>query len=814
MTLANSSSLKPTQNQARNAFRVVVLVVVTTFILLATSLYSYTQGNTGLTDLIVIGIATGIQLFNLWLCRKGQSSLAIGILLATIWFVMVNNQFANSGTGLALGIFGVSITILVAAQTMPSRTASRVILIGIGMGVGVLLLDLFGAPRTPTHSLTSILVIGGVFLVANLVYVARQFSNYSLRTKLLVAGVALTALSVSLLAIVSDQSNRANLTANAGTGLKSIADSQAAAIRNLLNDKINTLAAFGLSKVVQDKVAEADANYGAADTAAIQKQIDDLDQEWRIADGANTNNTAIIQNVLNNDAASELVEFSETFPDNVEVFVTDKYGANVAATHRTSDYYQADEDWWQGAYHNGTGATYVGQPTYDLSSKTFGLIIALPLYAHGTQEVIGVLRSTLNINAVLDLLSVKSLNGTGHSDLFLPGGNVLAPENPNGLNAADPDTLAVLDNLTNNLVYTTLTYEGTPNLLSAVPLVAKADQNTPIGQLGWAVVIHQDQSASLAPVEAQTRNTILLSLVILALGSAGSVLTARVLATPILNLTKTAEQVAAGDLTVQAPITTGDEIGQLATTFNGMTAQLRQTVTGLEERVAERTRALALSAEISRRLSGLLDQQQLITEVVEQVRASFNYYHTHIYLLDTKGESLVMAGGTGEAARTMLARGHRIEAGRGLVGRAAKSNASVLVSDVSQDVGWLPNPLLPGTQSEVAVPIAIGGRVLGVLDVQHQNVNGLSEADVQVLQTIANQVGIALQNARSYEQARTQVERETFINALNQKIQRAASIPDVLEIAARELGQMLGARRAVAQVNNPTKNINTTVSSS
>jgi nitrate/nitrite-specific signal transduction histidine kinase len=340
-------------------------------------------------------------------------------------------------------------------------------------------------------------------------------------------------------------------------------------------------------------------------------------------------------------------------------------------------------------------------------------------------------------------------------------------------------------------------------LLSAVALTE--DKTSPIQQLGWTLVIHQDESASLAPVEAQTRATILLSLVIVALGSAGAVLTARVLATPILNLTKTAEQVAAGNLTAQAPITTGDEIGQLTQTFNSMTAQLRQTVVGLEERVAERTRALALSAELSRRLSGLLDQQQLIVEVVEQVRSTFNYYHTHIYLLDAKAEQLVMAGGTGEAARTMLARGHRIEAGRGLVGRAAKTNTAVLVANVHQDPVWLANPLLPGTQAEVAVPIAIGGRVLGVLDVQHQNIDGLSEADVQILQTIANQVAIALQNAQSYEQARNQVERETFINALNQKIQRAASIPDVLEIAARELGQILNAQRTVAQINNPDR---------
>ncbi|MEK7311141.1 MAG: GAF domain-containing protein [Chloroflexota bacterium] len=228
--------------------------------------------------------------------------------------------------------------------------------------------------------------------------------------------------------------------------------------------------------------------------------------------------------------------------------------------------------------------------------------------------------------------------------------------------------------------------------------------------------------------------------------------------------------------------------------------ELKRLYQGTEQKVVDRTRALALSNEISRRLSGLLDQKQLISEVVEQVRSTFNYYHAHIYLYDPKHEHLVMSGGTGEAARAMLARGHRIEQGRGLVGRAGGTNAPVLVPDVSKDSGWLPNPLLPDTKAEVAVPIAIGGRVLGVLDVQHNVKEGLKQDDVELLQSIAFQVAIALQNARSFEQAQRQADREAFINTVTQRIQNTGDIEGVLQIAARELGQALGAQRATIQV--------------
>jgi putative methionine-R-sulfoxide reductase with GAF domain len=228
--------------------------------------------------------------------------------------------------------------------------------------------------------------------------------------------------------------------------------------------------------------------------------------------------------------------------------------------------------------------------------------------------------------------------------------------------------------------------------------------------------------------------------------------------------------------------------------------ELKELQVSLEERVEERTRAIEISTEVSRRLSTVLDRRQLVNEVVEQLQSAFDYYHVHIYLLDSNRKNLIMAGGTGEPAKKMLAQGHTVEIGNGLVGQAAETNSTVLVPDVSIEPGWLSNPLLPETKSEIAVPISIGTNVQGVIDVQHNITNGLDEEDEDLVQSIANQVAVALQNAEAYTQAQYMAEREMMVSNINQHIQRATTVDDVLKVAVRELGQVLDAQKSSVQI--------------
>ena len=164
--------------------------------------------------------------------------------------------------------------------------------------------------------------------------------------------------------------------------------------------------------------------------------------------------------------------------------------------------------------------------------------------------------------------------------------------------------------------------------------------------------------------------------------------------------------------------------------FKSMTDQLRNLITTLEERVVSRTQRLEVVASLSEQLNAILDFDQLLLELVSQVKDTFGYYHAHVYMLD-ESQNLVMAAGAGEAGRQMMAQGHSIslDVPTSLVARAARTNQIVSIANVREAADWLPNPLLPDTYSEMAVPIVSEGQVVGVLDVQQDEVAGLDEGD-------------------------------------------------------------------------------------
>ncbi len=286
--------------------------------------------------------------------------------------------------------------------------------------------------------------------------------------------------------------------------------------------------------------------------------------------------------------------------------------------------------------------------------------------------------------------------------------------------------------------------------------------------LDLALVVEQAQEEAFAGNEAVTAAVIAAALgVALATTVLAAVIT-RQITRPVVQLTESALRIAAGDLSQRVQVTSRDEIGILAQVFNQMAAELEALYNDLEAKVAERTRllqqanyqiqrrALQLQAslEVGQAVTSILDPDQLLDRVVRVVRDCFYYSYVAVYTAEDEGEHLVLRASVGDPDPF---HGERVGVrASGAVGRAFRSGVPVVESrPVMLKVG----PPAAYTRTEAALPLRLSDRVLGVLDVQSTQREEFEADDISVLQNVANQVAIALENARAYALEREAAER-------------------------------------------------------
>lgn len=174
----------------------------------------------------------------------------------------------------------------------------------------------------------------------------------------------------------------------------------------------------------------------------------------------------------------------------------------------------------------------------------------------------------------------------------------------------------------------------------------------------------------------------------------------------------------------------------------------------LERRVSERTRLLRVSADVAQVASQILDPDALVQRVAQLISDRFGYYYVAVFLLDDSGQWAVLRSATGEAGRQLLARNHQLAVGgQSMVGAAIARREARIALDVGAEAVRFNNPLLPNTRSELALPLISRNDVLGALDVQSLQEAAFGPEELETLQSLANQLAVALENARLYRQA-------------------------------------------------------------
>ena len=209
---------------------------------------------------------------------------------------------------------------------------------------------------------------------------------------------------------------------------------------------------------------------------------------------------------------------------------------------------------------------------------------------------------------------------------------------------------------------------------------------------------------------------------------------------------------------------------QINKSLDNTNQQLMELQTNLEQRVKERTGELEqanqkiqrrvdqfeIITQIFRFISSIQNLDVLLQKITSVISQQFNFYHVGIFLIDANKEYAVLHAANSTGGQKMLARNHRLRVGsEGIVGFATDRGQARIALDVGADAVYFDNPDLPETRSEVALPLKFGNAIIGALDIQSTEPNAFSNDDVAVFIVLADQLAIAIQNARSLEQART-----------------------------------------------------------
>jgi signal transduction histidine kinase/DNA-binding response OmpR family regulator len=199
-----------------------------------------------------------------------------------------------------------------------------------------------------------------------------------------------------------------------------------------------------------------------------------------------------------------------------------------------------------------------------------------------------------------------------------------------------------------------------------------------------------------------------------------------------------------------------------------------------------------------------LDMDILFSRTVNLIRDRFGFYHAGIFIIEETGFNAVLKSATGTAGEEMLNRSHILQVGsRSIVGTVASKGDPLVVNDTSTDPIHRPNPLLPDTCSEAAIPLRIGKRIIGILDIQSTQLYAFSKDDINVLQTLADQIAVAIDNARSYELAQQAIAEMRELDQL--KSQFLANMSHELRTP---LNSIIGFSRVILKgIDGPVTNL-------
>ena len=424
------------------------------------------------------------------------------------------------------------------------------------------------------------------------------------------------------------------------------------------------------------------------------------------------------------------------------------------------------------------GQVYVDTQTRQLPDAQFpAVLMAAPIAPRPGSDRPGVLMADVSIEGMREAVAEVEVGETGYAYIVdRETGELIAHSEP-GSTLALGDQYVEQVPIVRQVMAREQEFDHQYSGLEDELVIGAA---SPLPDANWALVV--ELPAEEALVDVRRMLYLLVGLLVVGAvvaGGLGLILPRRIVR-PLLTVQEGAQQIGAGHLDHVIHVETGDEIQDLAESFNDMAASLESSQTELEQwgrdlevKVEERTRELAevsaqmrrratrleASAEVARAAASVRDIGLLLPQVTHLISERFGWYHVGIFLVDEARRYAVLQAANSEGGQRMLARGHSLRVGEtGIVGYVTHSGQPRIALDVGEDAVYFDNPDLPETRSEMALPLEVEGQIIGALDVQSTEATAYDDEDVAMLRILAGQIAIAIENSRLFEQSQRALE--------------------------------------------------------
>jgi signal transduction histidine kinase len=455
-----------------------------------------------------------------------------------------------------------------------------------------------------------------------------------------------------------------------------------------------------------------------------------------------------------------------------ELFLIDSNGKVLLSTNKSheNEIHSIDD-----YFIEGLKGPYIQQPSYSLSAGEMTVVTSAPISIDGT--LVGVVAGRASLESLNNIMIQRAgLGSTGETYLVGSNHHLLTGLLDPGY--AIPETY----------IRTKGADAALDEHLSGYETYPKYNGKSVIGVYRWlpdlqvALLAEQEEWEALQPttIALWIIGGVTLAVVIFIILIAMFI--TRSIVRPLSELGATASMIAAGDMDRTARVNRDDEVGTVAKAFNSMTVRLRDLVRSLERR----TDQLRAINETGRHISSILNLDELLAYVVSSLQKTFAYHNVGIFLVNqsTGTATLKFSAGAFEGSPD-LAEGE-VQSNT-VVGTVVQTGESILINDIPGDPKYSRSEGAGKTRAELAVPIKIGDRIMGILDIEEDGINAFDDLDLFTAQTLADQMAIAIENARLYEQAQelaTVQERQRLArdlhDAVSQTLFSASLIAEVL----------------------------------